>query len=186
MDAIEEAKKISGSYAKVARQLGISPVFLHQIRHGDRPMPPLIAGKLAELLERNPAEAVFQALERQAEKKEDAAKWRRWSKNLNVIHAAVAVAVGLSGLWGVSTTAEASKSPAGVGLSYEHNIQCVHVLRQTVIFPPYIKAVFRLLSVRLRRLWKPSRASGFSTALVSLRSRPYGPYAARSCAYVTP
>lgn len=99
MDLIEEAKRKLGSYRAVAKYLGVHETMISAIRAGKRPLPPYQAGKLAELLEMNPAQAIVETIIKAAEGKDEAANWKRWFAKVAAITVAAFVVVGGSGSW---------------------------------------------------------------------------------------
>lgn len=123
MELLDKAKMKLGNDSRVAEYLGVHRSMLSQIRMGNRPMSPLIAGKLAELLELNPAEVVFRTLEEQAGKKDEARKWHEWRKYLAATLAVAFVAAGLSGHSPESHASEFPSYSAGSNPGAEYSMR---------------------------------------------------------------
>ena len=95
MKLLDDAKSKLGTDSAVAQYLKVPRSFISKVRHGEKPLPPIQAGKLAELLGSNPLEAAVRAMENQAEKPDERKKWREWSKYLGNVAAVLCVAVAL-------------------------------------------------------------------------------------------
>lgn len=96
MDILEAAIVKLNGVGAVAKHLGVSSPFISQVRSGVKPLPPLQAAKLAELLEQNPAQAYVEAAIISAGKSE-AASLRRWFKSVAAIIVVAVVVAGHSG-----------------------------------------------------------------------------------------
>lgn len=78
---IEEAILKLGTATAVARYLGVTSGFVYQVRDGKRALPDLHAGRLAELLGKDPATAVWENLERKAGSEAERVMVRKWAKS---------------------------------------------------------------------------------------------------------
>jgi len=94
MELLEAAIAKLGGAKQVAKYLGVSQPFVSQMRSGVRTLPAIQAARLAELLERNPAQAFIEA-EISAAGKDEAANLRRWFKSVAAGLAAVCVTAGM-------------------------------------------------------------------------------------------
>lgn len=128
MDLLAQAVEKLGSVTAVARYLKVKPPYLFNVRAGDKPLAPFHEARLAELLERNPAQAYVEAQIRAAGKGDEAATLRRWFRGAASTIVAVFVAVGLSGFWTPPASASSESTDAGNPPEKSRGfIQCVHV-----------------------------------------------------------
>lgn len=111
MELLELAIEKLGSVAAVARYLKVTPPYLFQVRAQRCPLAPHHAGRLAELLERNPTQAVVDAMIAAAGNAGEAANLRRWFRGAACTIVAACVAAGLSGFW--MSPASASSGSTG-------------------------------------------------------------------------
>lgn len=126
MDLLEQAVVKLGSVTAVARYLRVKPPYLFNVRAGHKPLAPFHEARLAELLERNPAQAYVEAQIRAAGKGEEAATLKRWFRAAGHTIVAAFVAVGLSGLlMAPNTRASMSRGTGGIESNADGSIQCV-------------------------------------------------------------
>lgn len=124
MELLDKAVYKYGSLSAVARELKVSVQFLHKVQKGDRSLPAYQAGRIAELLDANPLETIIHVMEEQAKKKDEAKKWRDWSK---LLHSFIIGAFVVGGVNGWSQNAHAGEYQTDD--SHKQSIQCVAFLR---------------------------------------------------------
>lgn len=126
MEILELAVAKLGSVSAVARYLKVTSPYLFQVRSGARKLAPFHVARLAELLERNPAQAFVEAHIQAAGNGVEAATLKRWFRTAGHTIVAAFVAVGLSGLlMAPNAHAGMSRGTGAIDSNAAGSIQCV-------------------------------------------------------------